>query len=210
MLLVKDLGITDLGGTLTKVRHYYQMKCEKCNRLVIKRKDQSDQEFCVYCTRKNQAIEKRKLAQEILNFGFKECTKCKQTKEITLFGIKKNSLVGHRSICKECRFKHEQETNKAYRKTEKGKMVSANCQGRRRQQKLVKGNTDITSDALILLKQKQNNLCYHCHNSLDYNTPKATHLDHLIPLSKGGLHVLSNVVWSCASCNLKKNNNLVI
>lgn len=30
------------------------------------------------------------------------------------------------------------------------------------------------------------------------------HVDHIIPLSKGGLHTLENVVVSCAACNLSK------
>ena len=37
-----------------------------------------------------------------------------------------------------------------------------------------------------------------------------THLDHYMPLSKGGAHSISNVVWSCAACNLTKNNKLPI
>ena len=31
------------------------------------------------------------------------------------------------------------------------------------------------------------------------------HIDHLVPLSKGGLHTISNLVVCCSSCNLKKS-----
>lgn len=34
------------------------------------------------------------------------------------------------------------------------------------------------------------------------------HLDHYIPLSKGGTHTLENVRPSCKKCNLSKNNKL--
>ena len=43
-------------------------------------------------------------------------------------------------------------------------------------------------------------MCYYCNCELD----EKKHLDHYIPLSKGGTHSIDNVVWSCASCNLKK------
>jgi len=33
-------------------------------------------------------------------------------------------------------------------------------------------------------------------------------MDHVIPLSKGGKHLPSNVVPACASCNSSKGNNL--
>ena len=34
------------------------------------------------------------------------------------------------------------------------------------------------------------------------------HLDHIIPLSKGGHHLYTNVQTSCAPCNLSKNNKV--
>jgi len=32
------------------------------------------------------------------------------------------------------------------------------------------------------------------------------HLDHILPISKGGTDSLDNLVWSCAACNLERNN----
>jgi 5-methylcytosine-specific restriction endonuclease McrA len=34
-------------------------------------------------------------------------------------------------------------------------------------------------------------------------------LEHMVPLSRGGLHVPENLLGSCNSCNCKKNNNPV-
>lgn len=34
-------------------------------------------------------------------------------------------------------------------------------------------------------------------------------VDHVVPLSKGGLHVRENVVAACKSCNSKKGNRPV-
>lgn len=35
------------------------------------------------------------------------------------------------------------------------------------------------------------------------------HLDHIYPISKGGIHSITNVVWSCASCNLRKSDSVI-
>ena len=45
-------------------------------------------------------------------------------------------------------------------------------------------------------------LCPQCNTNLKN---KKIHLDHYIPLSKGGEHTLSNLVISCPHCNLSKN-----
>ena len=43
--------------------------------------------------------------------------------------------------------------------------------------------------------------CYSC--SCDISDNK--HLDHHVPLSKGGTHSIDNVVWLCPTCNLQKH-----
>lgn len=44
--------------------------------------------------------------------------------------------------------------------------------------------------------------CHWCCQSFD---PKKCHADHVVPLSRGGKHQLSNLVIACATCNLRKN-----
>ena len=48
---------------------------------------------------------------------------------------------------------------------------------------------------------KQKGKCHYCTNVLD----SSYHLDHKIPLCRGGLHDKSNLCLSCAGCNLRKN-----
>lgn len=45
-------------------------------------------------------------------------------------------------------------------------------------------------------------LCHWCKQAF---APDACHADHVIPLSRGGLHDLTNLVIACAACNVKKH-----
>lgn len=87
---------------------------------------------------------------------------------------------------------------KAYSKTEIAKAVDKNKHHKRR----AKTNQgDVTSQQLLKLQQNAK-VCYWCNTPLKV---KKAHIDHYIPLSKGGEHTISNLVVSCAKCNLTKN-----
>jgi 5-methylcytosine-specific restriction endonuclease McrA len=49
--------------------------------------------------------------------------------------------------------------------------------------------------------------CRYCGVALD---PKNWHLDHIIPVSRGGPHTRINACASCPTCNLKKSNKLLL
>jgi len=85
----------------------------------------------------------------------------------------------------------------AYRKTEKCRLQKVNCSHKRR---TLKKQGDVTTQQLITLQETQTH-CYWCGTPLK---GKKSHIDHYIPLSKGGKHTISNLVMSCASCNLSK------
>lgn len=56
-----------------------------------------------------------------------------------------------------------------------------------------------------LLFRSQAGLCYYCKDPLDWNSRKTFHLEHMIPLSRGGSHGFDNWCISCAPCNFKKH-----
>lgn len=56
---------------------------------------------------------------------------------------------------------------------------------------------------VIAIKEKQGNLCFYCSVSLG-----AYHVDHFIPLSRGGPNGRENLVISCARCNLSKHSKM--
>lgn len=72
----------------------------------------------------------------------------------------------------------------------------------RKRRKLLKG--DVTKQEIQALIIKSKNICYYCGIILNNNM----HVDHYIPLSKGGLHTISNLVISCKDCNLRKANKM--
>jgi 5-methylcytosine-specific restriction endonuclease McrA len=47
--------------------------------------------------------------------------------------------------------------------------------------------------------------CHWCNGEF---YPKDCHADHVMPLVKGGLHCLSNLVISCAKCNMQKHDKM--
>lgn len=74
---------------------------------------------------------------------------------------------------------------------------------RRRARKLAAEGSHTQADVATQYKA-QKGRCYYCSTKLsnDY------HVDHVIPLSRGGSDATENLVCACPSCNLSKNNKL--
>jgi hypothetical protein len=62
---------------------------------------------------------------------------------------------------------------------------------------------EYTDGDITLQLKTQKGLCWWCGCRLD-----EYHIDHRIPLSKGGTHNPGNIVISCPHCNLTKNNKM--
>jgi 5-methylcytosine-specific restriction endonuclease McrA len=57
-----------------------------------------------------------------------------------------------------------------------------------------------TLDELNALFIEQNGRCFYCGEVL-VGTP---HIEHMIPISRGGSNYIENIVLSCPPCNLRK------
>lgn len=66
--------------------------------------------------------------------------------------------------------------------------------------------------AELTLYVQQQGLCFYCQGALGHfsDKPKQFHLEHKIPLCRGGLHSWFNVVLSCINCNLSKGKKTII
>ena len=167
----------------------------------------------------------------------KICTKCNKKKEESEF-YKSVCKSGLSAKCKKCCISREKELKKnkskeqlekdklyhinyntkykinnieQYKKTKKENKYKEKISGKhaeysraRRAKQMSADSGTINIENLNNLLEIQNKRCYYCYISLD----DSKHLDHYIPLSKGGKHCISNVVWSCPKCNLKKNDKI--
>jgi len=76
---------------------------------------------------------------------------------------------------------------------------------RRRARKL---NCDIGASKMIVMwekgwRKRRSVACYWCGAN---GRPSTFHVDHVIPLAKGGPHEIGNLCISCAACNFRKSS----
>lgn len=78
------------------------------------------------------------------------------------------------------------------------------AENRRRARKFASGGS-YTKEDVELIRKNQKGRCWWCSKKLKRGD---THLDHRIPLFRGGSNNPSNLVLTCAHCNLSKNDRL--
>lgn len=76
-----------------------------------------------------------------------------------------------------------------------------------RTRRAIKRNATIGEKMVMLKwekswKAKKTVVCYWCRNQ---KASKTCHVDHIKPLSKGGIHAIENLCISCAKCNRSKS-----
>jgi len=69
------------------------------------------------------------------------------------------------------------------------------------------GGTFTARDIATQLK-RQRNKCYYCMRVLEKG-PRTRHVDHVIPLSRGGSNGPENLVIACPLCNMHKHDKLL-
>lgn len=89
---------------------------------------------------------------------------------------------------------------KAYFQTPKGHAVKEAAEHRRRARKRGSGG-NVTAKELRELKRNMP-CCYYC------GTKGKLTYDHVVPLKKGGQHVIVNMVMACQKCNCAKGSKL--
>lgn len=150
----------------------------------------------------------------------KKCTKCNVEKDISCFGTKGKQSHLYFSHCRECDAARKRKNpldkiarsgtakSGAQRRKEwalrhpiQAKAVSLEYAAKRRSQCKVGSTKREVAEWL----SRQEKRCYWCNdnNSVKY------HVDHVVPLCKGGVHQISNFVVACSFCNTSKGGKLL-
>lgn len=126
----------------------------------------------------------------------KQCRSCVSARRAKYYQRNKES-IGQKT--KEYAQTHIEQAN-CYKK----KWVERNPEKRRdslrlseQRRRAAKRNVEYEYFSKSDVLEKWGNHCFYCNGDFE-------HIDHYIPLSKGGSHTLDNVRPSCASCNQKK------
>lgn len=151
---------------------------------------------------------------------YKVCNECNVLKSVTMFYKDKNGKFGVRSKCKECdkkRHKDYYSENKEYVKDrikiwknkikENGSLQYWNIRAGKINERAKKYNINqsINGKELMDLYEQQKFRCYYCN----YKIIDSFHIDHYIPLSKGGNNTIKNIYITCDYCNLHKSDKII-
>jgi len=89
----------------------------------------------------------------------------------------------------------------AYRKTPRGRAVDRANRARRRARQ---GGQYLTAAMIQEVQDAANGVCLYCGEHFEEG-----HIDHIIPVSKGGTNDRENLVYCCAYCNMSKGDKLL-
>jgi len=133
--------------------------------------------------------------------GMKHCYICgKNYPATTEYFRTRNRKTGQLAFdCFDCR----NARTRQYRK-DHPERVRAQATNKNRKRKLgVQGAH--TEAEIKLLFRSQKGLCWWCGKAVD---PTAYHVDHRVPLTRGGTDYAENLCITCPACNMSKHNKL--
>lgn len=139
----------------------------------------------------------------------KQCSKCKQYKSTSEFCRHKYGRDGIDSQCKKCKAEYKRWYRLAFPDKaraewrRKSKESHAATERNRRARKKNAGGSH-TSSEIKWLYDLQHGRCVYCGVCLG----EKYHVDHIVPISKGGRNDLANLQILCQRCNDRKSNKM--
>lgn len=154
-----------------------------------------------------------------LSESIKLCRRCSEVKDCREFYVDNSKKDKISTYCKQCTIEKSKlwaNENKAKRSQIVTKWKNRNIEEYRnyhRGYRMANLNKMSEKEARRRCKKRGNGVFVITKNELNklYSTPcyicqssPSSHLDHIIPLAKGGRHSIGNLAGACASCNLQK------
>lgn len=126
----------------------------------------------------------------------------KETHKEQIAETKRNYRRTHPEAVK----KHKRDGNKRFKEREPEKFKLRQKISRIKRQG---GKGNVTRLKIIELYHDQNERCAYCGISIYWSVPRDIHIDHVIPLSKGGSNDIDNLALTCHACNESKGDKLL-
>lgn len=179
-------------------------KCTSCNKILPKENFHKNKGIknglAVYCkdcvSNNSKIIRANHLSRPLSEINIPEtkiCPCCEEEKHYTEFASDRSSSNGLTSHCKVC--------VSQYRKN--NPLIKRSNDHKRRALKIGNGGS-FTKEQIQDLHASQAQECFYC----GCNISESFHIDHYMPISKGGSSDISNIVLACPTCNLRKRNKL--
>jgi 5-methylcytosine-specific restriction endonuclease McrA len=140
----------------------------------------------------------------------KTCTVCKELKSADLFSTDKKQKDGKHYACKVCcqlrsqkwrqanKEKHRQ-TNRAWEQSNPQKVKAFKSK-----RKALVRNASVHKITNAEILKLYSSPCFYC------GLNGIMHIDHVVPISRGGNHSIGNLVAACQLCNLSKSSKTIM
>lgn len=193
-------------------KEYYEKNREKISIINKKRyeknKDKIIKQHKEYCERNKEKIKQKAKENYYLSNREKEKIRDKIYKEKNKDKIKEYCKLYWRKNIERLKQYHKdyneknKDKKKQYAHTPKGKACFINSSHKRRMKCKI---TDITTDWLKDFREYSTHckICGCEMNEIKFHS-QSKHLDHIVPLSVGGMHTINNVRFICRKCNLSR------
>lgn len=150
----------------------------------------------------------------------KQCTQCKQMKPAnkSYFGSDRSKTDHLSTQCKSCknlkkreaprteeyREKYRRQKRRYYHKYHEREKAKTIAKGHVRRARKTGNGGSFSRQDIQEQRKRQKNKCYYCQKRL-----QIYHIEHIVPICKGGSSDMSNIVLACPACNLSKGYKLL-